>query len=292
MLAELQEINAWFAQHTDHAVLPGIGNNPETPCHENSCYQSSKKKIYAEHGHLYDLFNKPAQMSANPYIPLPVGHFITRTVGDSVLKQLGTGQPNSAYLKDSGDPDYSHIGVDIKVIIQTIKDLIERGEFPNIAETVLDAVLSFDKSNKLEYNMEWYRGGHPSSDAVDDYYPGLLSLKDFFEDLEEIKVNFHGLDYFAKRHCSKNPETRVVVMGHTHDYRLVWNGRETSPVYINSGYYCPSIPDMKSGAKLPTFVEILENDQVSLTVNEKKITDYQTGSVATGQTATIDWEVS
>jgi hypothetical protein len=140
--------------------------------------------------------------------------------------------------------------------------------------------------------MEWYRGGHPSSDAVDDYYPGLLSLQDFLQDIKEIEVNFNGLDYFAKQCYQQRPETRVVVMVHTHDYRLVWNGRENAPVYINSGYYCPSIPDMESGAKLPTFVEILENEHTSFTVNEKKITDYQTGSITTGQAATIHWEVS
>ncbi|XCN74393.1 MAG: metallophosphoesterase [Candidatus Electrothrix aestuarii] len=292
MLAELQEINAWFTQHTDQAVLPGVGNDLTMTWAENTFYQSSNNKIYAEHGHLHDLFNKPANMSANPYIPLPVGHFITRTVGDSVLKQLSTDKPNSAYLKNSGDPDYSHIGVDIKVIIQTIKDLIERGESPHIAEIVLDTVLSFDKSKKLEYNMEWYRGGHPSSDAVDNYYPALLTLQEFFQDIKEIEVNFNGLDYFAKQYYQQHPEARVVVMGHTHDYRLVWNGRENAPVYINSGYYCPSIPDMESGTKLPTFVEIIKNEHASFTVNEKKITDYKAGTVVTGQTATINWEPS
>lgn len=174
MLAELKDINAWFSQHTDQRVYPGVGDDLARPPAGNTFYQNSNGKIYAEHGHLHDLFNKPAEMPANPYIPLPVGHFITRTVGDYVLKQLTSTRPNSAWLKNYGDPGYSNIGLDFKVIIDTIKDLIRRGEVPNIAEISLDAVLSFDETEKLDYNMKWHLGGCPSSDAVDNYYPGLF----------------------------------------------------------------------------------------------------------------------
>lgn len=123
------------------------------------------------------------------------------------------GCPNSAWLKNSGDPGYSNVGIDFKVIIDTIKDLIGKGESPNIAEIALDAVPAFDGTGRLKYNMKWHLGGCPSSDAADDYYPGLFSLGHFLEDFWETEVNSEGPDYFAKQHFKKNPLTRVMVMG-------------------------------------------------------------------------------
>ena len=291
MLVELKDINCWLSQHSDQRVYPGVGDDHAKPSSENTLYQNDNGKIYAEHGHLYDLFNKPARMSQNQYVPLPVGHFITRTVSDYVLKQLDSKHPNSAYLENSGDPSYSNIGLDFKVIVDTIIDLIKRGENPNIAEITLDLVLSFDNTDRIDYNMQWYLGGSPSSDAVDNYYPGLFSLRSFFEDLHEAEVIYEGLDYFVKRHFKKNPQTRVMVMGHTHDYKLVWSGHEKDPVYMNSGFYCASIPDMESG-KMLTFIEVIETDNTSFIINEKKIADYKTGEVTQGQSATIDWATS
>ncbi len=288
MLVELKDINGWLAQHTDQRVYPGVGGDLAKPSSENTFYQNDNGKIYAEHGHLYDLFNKPANMPQNQYAPVPVGHFITRTVGDYVLKQLDSAHPNSACLKGSGDPNYSNFGIDLKVICETIIDLIKRGEEPNISEITLDIVLSFDKTGKLNYNMQWHCGGCPSSDAVDNYYPGLFSPGNLFEDLREAGVSFEGLDCFAKQHFNKNPRVRVMVMGHTHDYKLVWSGREKDPVYMNSGFYCASIPDMESGKKMLTFVEVIETDNAGFTINEKKIADYKTGVVIQGQSATID----
>lgn len=286
MLVELKDINSWISHHTDRKVFPGIGEDTAKAPGDNTYYQSDNAKIYAEHGHLFDIFNKPANFSQNHYAPLPVGHFITRTVGDYVLKQLNDTHPNSAYLKDSGDPGYQNVGCDLKVIIKTLKDLVLRGIEPNIAEIVLDLVLSFNETAKLDYNMQWYRGGCPSSDAIDQFYPGLFSLKDFYEDFQETEVSFKGLDHFAKQIFNKNSQTRVVVMGHTHDYQLVWSGRQSDPVYMNSGFYCASLPDMNQKTKMLTFVEVIETDNTSITVNEK-ITDYKTGTVTTGQSATI-----
>ncbi len=289
MLSELKDINAWFSQHTDQHAYPGVGDDTARPAAENTFYQNSSGKIYAEHGHLYDIFNKPARMSANPYAPLPVGHFITRTLGDYVLKQLGGACPNSAWLKNSGDPGYSNVGIDFKAIIDMVKDLIGKSESPNIAEISLDAVLAFDGTEKLDYNMKWHIGGCPSSDAADDYYPGLFSLENFFEDFRETEVNFEGLDYFAKQHFRKNPMTRVMIMGHTHDYKLVWSGRRKDPVYMNTGFYCASVPDMENSRKFLTFAEVTETENAGLTVSEKRIRDYRTGEVIQGQSAATDW---
>ena len=290
MLVSLADINAWLRDHKYNVrIFPGSGGDLQKPPLQNTLYTAYDNKIYGEHGHLYDLFNKPFENSADPYDPLPVGHFITRTAGEYVLEQLKqTGKQNSAQLPGSGDPNYSNFGMDLEVIVRTVKELIERGERPNIAEIALDAVLAFAKKSKVYYNMDWYKGGRPSSDEVDNYYPGLISIDHLVEDLEEAAVNFTGLKHFAEKILKNHPATRIVVMGHTHHYLLDWSGKSSDPVYINSGFNCAAEPDMKDKKRIITCVEVAADEGKTFTVNEK-IIDFETGAVNPGDSAVISW---
>ena len=290
MIAPLADMNAWLQNHNYNVrIFPGSGDDLQKPPQQNTLYTAYDNKIHAEHGHLYDLFNKPFDNSPNPYAPLPIGHFITRTVGEYVLEQLQkTGKQNSAELPGSGDPNYTNFGLDLAVIIRTVKELIERGESPKIAEIALDAVLAFAKKKKLYYNMDWYKGGRPSSNEVDDYYPGLISIENLVEDLEEMAVNFTGLKHFAEQIMKNQPETRVVVMGHTHRYLLDWSGKTSGQVYINSGFNCAAEPDMLDKKRIITCVEIIADEGQTFTVNEK-IIDFETGKLNQGDSAIISW---
>ena len=75
-----------------------------------------------------------------------------------------------------------------------------------------------------------------------------------------------------------------MVMGHTHDCKMVWSGREKDPVYVNSGFYCASVPDMESGRKFLTFAEVAGTGNVGFVVSEKRflITGQEGGSGTVG----------
>lgn len=119
--------------------------------------------------------------------------------------------------------------------------------------------LKFDDVNKFDYDMQWDGGmAKVLSTAVDDYDPGLITLENIDKDYHETMVNFDGLDYFAKKLFKHKPETRVIV-SHTHVPTLL---KSEGKVYMNSGFFCASAPDMNHGKESLTFVEVTETDKV------------------------------
>jgi hypothetical protein len=179
--------------------------------------------------------------------------------------------------------------MDIKVIWRTVKELIERGQIPRVAQIALDAVLAFADKDELNYNMNWYRDGNPSSNDVDNYYPGLISIEHLIKDWHEAEVSFSGLEYFANQYLEHHKDTRVLVMGHTHYYKLVWSGNRSNPIYVNSGFNCAAKPDMINKKRIITFIEVIEDTGQGFTVNEK-IVDFETGDVTQGDTVTTSWD--
>jgi len=275
MLVRLEDINCKLSElngSDNYKVYPGTGDNLDKPPPENTSYQSNNQKVYAEHGHLYDLFNKPANMHENPYKPLPIGYFVARTACDYVSKHL-SGKLNSAYLPNSGDPNYKNVGLDIKAVLKAISH-----KPSNVAAFALGCVLEFDDNvSEIKYNMQWDGSvTKVSSNEVGNYYSELVTVENITKAIPEAIASLEEeLGSYAKKLFELKPEVEIIIMGHTHIPSFL---KKEGKMYINTGAFCASIPDMEKNGKILTFVEVTSDEKRSFMVTEK-IVDYQTGNI-------------
>ena len=289
MTVELKELNRWLRDRSDVEIYPGFGDNIQKSALGNTFYRGKEGKIWAEHGHLYDLLNKPALMAENPYKPLPIGYYIARVEADYSLKKIDSlHKPNVSHLKGAGNPCYRNLRIGFKEIAEQVVSEIKKGKEPNIAKIVLDMMLRFNVTKKLEFNLKGIGGKHAAFETVENFFPGLLNTKNFYEDLREAEVNFTGLGCFVRRHFRENRNSRVVLMGHTHDPRMVISHIGEDRMYINTGYFCPSLHDMRENLVYPSFIELADHGDGQLIATEKKIVDYIAGEIEDGTRATLD----
>lgn len=287
MTLSLSQINEWFEkQHTDFTVYPGVGDDLNLKPQDNLFYKSKNGKIYGEHGHLYDLMNKPFTEEENIYAPLPVGYYVTRSVAEYVLGELKEQKKqNVAMLPGSGDPGFKDFGLDIKVISTMIEDVFDEQRIPNLAEIVINTLTSFTQSGPLSFKMDWMGGGNLSSFKVPAYFEHMLHSAKIIEALEELTATA-SLTSFGKNFLNSHKDIRVMVMGHTHKFEMLYPKHKDDQVYINCGFNCADKPDMLSGKQNLTFVEITEEPGSSITI-QGKILDYEAMSVRDWQEPSI-----
>lgn len=232
--------------------------------------------IYAEHGHYYDLLCQPDNNDSNIYKPLPIGYFISRVAALWCEQKLQKdNKQNSAELLNQGYPDKESI---IKTIISTIKD--DYGSFAHILMINLANLVGYNNPKDLIFTIP--DGTSISAAEIENLFPSVIKSIDDVVELLLVNIN-NSLDDYGKALCNESYnkiKNKVVVMGHTHSPVL----KEHSflgfdkAIYVNSGFLCPSIPDMGNG-KIMTFVEVEEN-QSGFIVRLKKV-DYPDTTITT-----------
>jgi UDP-2,3-diacylglucosamine pyrophosphatase LpxH len=197
----------------------------------------SGAKTAFSHGHYWTMFNAPDERS--PWNTLPVGHFVTRAFAFEMANKLQPGQ-TVADLPNMGAPN----GFDLGQFLRSFRPTLD----PSLAPLLLDYVSNV--------------AGLPQNLAIvlpDGSTTTIADAKRIYDDLFTRWVTKEGgnlvnaaraafadqwgdyLAWFAQR-LALQTGSDLVVMGHTH---TAIGGLTVSPVnYINSGFECPSKPDV------------------------------------------------
>jgi UDP-2,3-diacylglucosamine pyrophosphatase LpxH len=253
--------------------------------------------IVCAHGHLFSMLCCPDTETANRIQPLPLGYYVTRTGAFLAAQGLTPQAPNVAYLPNTGEP----VGLDITDgdYLQILGDLFRYSLGGAITALVQD-----------ETGYGWtdpITMPDGSTVTLDDAFSDFSELLDTWESKTGLDGN--QLGYIGAVEALKEPDvdndlssyatamadkwnSKIVVMGHTHIPVDQMGEQESEQerlerialarlkitktddgvpfVYANSGFNCPSIPDMSSASKAPTFVEI-EIGDASYTVNINQV---------------------
>ncbi|MEQ8833949.1 MAG: metallophosphoesterase [Miltoncostaeaceae bacterium] len=188
------------------------------------------------HGHLWTMFNAPDDRS--PWAPLPVGHFVTRAFAYQMAKLLKPGQ-TVADLANMGAPN----GFDLSQFLHSLSPTLD----PSVSSMLLDYVAGVAG---LPHDLPIILpdGSTTTLDAAKAAYADLFTEWVAKEGgpLNAARAAFADqwgdhLAWFAQR-LAIQTGSDLVVMGHTH---TPITGLAGSPVhYVNSGFQCPSRPDV------------------------------------------------
>jgi UDP-2,3-diacylglucosamine pyrophosphatase LpxH len=172
------------------------------------CYEDSDLYLYAEHGHLYTLFNQGYPTVANG---LPIGYYITR-----LAEHLG------GYVRGFKDLiGYIDDAIDLaagrdNIFEAIIEGLAERAHADQIILSERE-IISVDQVKSLYKNLEY----HDQPFKVGKMLTNENDLEKFGDKLSEQ----HG--------------HKVVVFGHTHVGKIDKDSLFTQErVYVNSGCWC------------------------------------------------------
>ncbi len=246
-------------------------------------------KIVCTHGHVFSLFNAPD--SANPpdeWGSIPLGYFMARLASQWTADKLDRDYPpgsTTADMPDGGTPSGACFG--IKALTGCIKEALSGKD--HLAELVMGAQLEAAdygknrhiklpggkkvKASKVAGVYKKLMHTFPSAPGID---PELYGLTPALFALTGSDIA-NSLDHFAKELAEKY---RLVLMGHTHvmedeDEHFIFHKKS---LYANSGFCCPSQPDMgENGAKpekirYPSFIEaVLDAEKSQLTVGIKAV---------------------
>lgn len=270
MEVELRDINDFLAPHTSQRILPGHGTDYQKAAIANTYYMQGP--VWAEHGHQHDLFNKPALSEANPLAPLPLGYFVARIYCHLMQKRIAsTHRRDAACVSGGGNAGYEGFGIKLPLLVQSMLKQIQRGEAPDPAQMVLDMMMQHNRSNLLDFKLTGKSLAEVNTTGIAKFYPDLVSVESFYDALCEAEVAFDGLSHFARAHFLENPHIKAIIMGHTHCVKTLFCGNAQNHIFANSGYFCPSRPDMAEGRALPAFVEVEPIADGSLKVTQKAI---------------------
>ena len=235
-------------------------------------------RLAMAHGHHDTLFNAPT--TSGPFAPLPLGYFVTRAVATRWSLGLDEGQ-TVAELAGQGAPN----GIDLKSLVGVASGVGAR----SVAATVIDFVAGATAMS-------------PVTEIVmpDGSTANLLDARTAYADCWTEWADAHGggvvgqsaagratladfdgtyLGWFAQRMAFEH-DCDLVVMGHTH---VPVGGLDASLVnYINTGFDCPSEPDL---------TRELSPQHVTFAVIDTQATDGGLGHISPGLVPSI-WAVS
>lgn len=222
--------------------------------------------VVTTHGHRFSMLCARDHQTANSIDPLGIGWYVTRVGAYMAAEQLRkTGQPNVAHLPNQGAPtglqitpaQYAEIigdlfiyslGGAITKVIQAESNLSWTAPILRHDQRTVNLNTCFHEyAGLLE---TWENKRYPNGERygrTGAFY--ALKLPDVDNDLSWYAQLLAG-----------HYNAAVVVMGHTHVPEYEFEVREQGSnsgkfLYANSGFNCPSIPDMGKG-KHPTYVEI------------------------------------
>ncbi|MBD2517356.1 metallophosphoesterase [Nostoc sp. FACHB-973] len=237
------------------------------------------KKIAFTHGHTFTLFNAPDTQT--PLSPLPVGFFVTRSVGYQLNKTLKPGQ-TVADLPGQGSPNGINLDALASLIWNAISS-ISSGSF-NLVDTVLNYIMKVTgmpenepiilpdgqtttiaqaKTTYSNLQNQWISDWGGGDDGI------LALVKSAIADL-----NGTYIAWFAQQ-SALTSGSDLIVLGHTHTPKQgLTNGLVQ---YTNDGFECPSSPDIPSQTFTFSVVDT-DNCQASLYQVVKQNNDYQISS--------------
>ncbi|WP_428606623.1 metallophosphoesterase [Sedimenticola sp.] len=235
------------------------------------------KHIVCTHGHDFSMMCAPDFEKANALSPLPIGYYATRAGAYYANQQLKkSGKKNVAELPNTGEPsgvnftdaDYADIvayaathsvGAGIADAIYKVTGFgwDSTITLPHVAGHSWPKITTLDKagSNFSDLFDTWKNKTSPNGEKL-GYTGAWKALKD--PDVD------NNLAPYAKE-IAQSSLSKIVVMGHTHvplDGKSALQELKTESgsnfIYANSGFNCPSVPDMNNTAnpKHPTFIEI------------------------------------
>ncbi|MCB1352215.1 MAG: metallophosphoesterase [Rhodobacteraceae bacterium] len=202
------------------------------------------------HGHYYTLFNAPDENTS--WEPMPVGHFVTRMIASHWARTLQPGQ-TVADLPGQGAP----MGITmLPFLLATLSEPWKSGgNNANIPALLLNWVAGQMGWNDT-HPIVMLDGGTTTLDEVKTVYQNLWSnwaarqaalmnspeagqIAAYKAALADALAWYLG--WFAQQASIQNGYD-LVVMGHTHVPIAGMTGGVIN--YVNSGFECPSVPDM------------------------------------------------
>lgn len=218
------------------------------------------RRLACSHGHRWTMFNAPDL--ATPLAPIPLGHFVTRSVAFMLDRDLPPGR-SVADLPDQGAPN----GIELSKLAGSINgSLIESAVNYAVKVTGISEaepiLLPDGRTTHLGEVKRVYQGlwGRWAGAVGGDISAAKAAAAD---------VDGHYLPWFAQR-LALQTGADLVVFGHTHEPRS--GLRDGFINYVNTGFDCPSRADI--GTKHPTFIEV---DTVSLTARLRQVTAQPSG---------------
>ena len=217
--------------------------------------------IVFTHGHLATMFNAP---DARYPGEVPVGHFVTRAISYMLDKTLQPGE-TAANLKDQGSP----YGFSLSSFIPGLN-----GQFtnPSITSLLLDYVAERCQFS-ITAPIQMGKGQAPTTiSAAKTKYDGLFmqwvaqnggDAAGTTIAAKSAQADYDGryIAWFAQQFAFRN-NAKGIVMGHTHTPKV---GIEHSWCqYVNSGFECPSIPDIQAGRTHWNFTMIAQDGTMRL----------------------------
>jgi UDP-2,3-diacylglucosamine pyrophosphatase LpxH len=214
-----------------------------------NCYRSGR--IYAEHGHRYDIYNKP-DFVTDPAFGRPIGYFISR-----LAASMATG------------------GYGIIDLVSYIDDILEAALSPqNIFSAIIEGLA--ERANMKETDEiimpDQKRVSVAELKIRFERLSGVYTLNELINDLYQRRYLNAPADRLCKRH-----DLNVVIFGHTHNAMLDkdWFSTEDR-IYANTGSWCKKNAycvevDKSRDVKAPVFVrlhKIGDNGQTSETREE------------------------
>ncbi|MHC5596895.1 MAG: metallophosphoesterase [Nostoc sp.] len=215
------------------------------------------RKLVCTHGHHYTMFNREYNSPQNSIAPLPLGFYITRSVATMRYNEYQVGKFNNvAQLPDSGDPN----GMVESLSRSVLSEVISKGFDFSLARTLLNAIAS-KTGVGLNQPIKIADG------KVTDIQKAIQTYENLWTEWEEEGKNYEQPKYAYKSALADlngsymgwfaqllafTEQSSLVVMGHTH--KPIFGLKNAQIGYVNTGFSCPSIPDI--GKKFPTFIVV------------------------------------
>ncbi len=244
-------------------------------------------QVACAHGHQFSIFNAPDPLGRMP-AELPIGHFVTRLVALYVDGRLGPGQ-TAADEPKSADP--TGWAWEKDELFELLADVVEGKD--SLSRVVIDALLRATNADS-RLPIKLYDGSVVTLDQVRDelyrslffgfqnaqHYPGsAYGSNAAWHALIDSDLH-NNLGHFA---AELGTTYRAVVLGHIHQDRGALLRPDDMPTaYANSGFGCPSLPDMtrSSDPELPTFAEVaVDQEAGEVTTYIKAIESSPAGPV-------------
>ena len=211
--------------------------------------QFGARRLIAEHGHRYAMFNAPPQFSHN-ILGLPLGYFISRVEASKKSMTNSEGRAYRTYVDD-------------------FIEVVGRATLP---QCVLEAVIEEAKLDEdIEYKVKRKDGEVKEISALDV----KEKYKDIYDDWPTSLVSKHRavfaeldmLGPIADKLCKKG-KYKVCILGHSHKSEIdkdTWFVNDR--LYANAGYWCGSkctfveVEEKSNDYNVP-LVKWLDNDKI------------------------------
>lgn len=247
------------------------GNAPEIQLRPDTYFPLGNQDLVCTHGHDFSMLCAPDAETNNTIKPLPLGYYVTRAGAYLASKSLTPSKPNVAYLPNTGEPT----GLDLT--FEDYTKILYYFATKSMGASITEVIQG---ETELGWSVPILLPDG-SSTSLNDAFNNFDDLFDTWKD--KIGLDGEPLGYSGALDALRYPDVdndllsyaqgmaskynaKIVVLGHTH---VPKDGLQSAAnadgsgsfIYANSGFNCPSIPDMASpDLKHPTFVEIEEGD--------------------------------